>query len=88
MPKHGNPHAVYQKPEHPSWKLLPEQTKKHIIEANRRYAQKTYAQLNFNIEKELVAKFKQKCKDEGISQRDFIRQKIKEFIGEDDYEQE
>ncbi len=48
----------------------------------RRYNNKVYSQIKFELKKDLVAEFKEKCAAEGISQASVIREAIEKFLSE------
>lgn len=52
-------------------------------EVKRRYNEKVYSQLSFQFPKDLVAKFKEKCEQYGVSQASVIREAIEKFLKED-----
>ncbi len=47
-----------------------------------RYNSKVYTQVAAQLPKDLVARFKEKCKAEGISQAQIFKRAIEEFLGE------
>lgn len=51
-------------------------------EVKRRYNQKTYGAVSVQLPKDLVARFKEKCKAEGVSQAQIVKKAIEEFLGE------
>ena len=51
-------------------------------EVKRRYNQKIYSAVKVELPKDLVARFKEKCKTEGISQAQIVKKAIEEFLGE------
>lgn len=48
----------------------------------RRYNNKVYGQIKVELPKDLVAKFKEKCISEGVSQASIFRAAIEKFIAE------
>ena len=48
----------------------------------RRYNNKVYSQIKVELQKELVAEFKAKCAETGISQASVFRKAMEEFIEE------
>jgi len=46
----------------------------------QRYNQKTYSAVTAYLPKELAENFKKKCREEGISQAQIIKQAVEEFI--------
>lgn len=46
-----------------------------------RYNAKVYGQINVLLPKEMVEMFKAKCKDEGISQAQVVREAVEQFLG-------
>lgn len=51
-------------------------------EVKRRYNDKVYSTVKAQLPKDLVARFKEKCKAEGISQAQVVKRAIEEFLGE------
>lgn len=51
-------------------------------EVKRRYNEKVYSTVKAQLPKDLVARFKEKCKAEGISQAQVVKKAIEEFLGE------
>lgn len=51
-------------------------------EVKRRYNNKVYAKVQAELPKELVEKFKEKCKAENISQAQVLREAIEKFLGD------
>lgn len=51
-------------------------------EVKRRYNDKVYSTVHAQLPKDLVARFKEKCKAEGISQAQVVKKAIEEFLGE------
>lgn len=51
-------------------------------EVKRRYNDKVYSTVKAQLPKDLVARFKEKCKAEGISQAQVVKKAIEEFLGE------
>jgi len=49
--------------------------------AKRRYNEKTYTMLAAQLPKELVAEFKEKCKEKGVSQASVLKLAIEDYIG-------
>ena len=62
------------------------ETEKHKThtssEVKRRYNQKVYSTVKVELPKDLVARFKEKCKAEGVSQAQIVKKAIEEFLGE------
>lgn len=54
---------------------------KTSIVVKRRYNEKTYAMLAAQLPKQLVAEFKDKCKEEGVSQASILKLAIENYIG-------
>lgn len=50
--------------------------------AKRRYNNKVYAKVQAELPRELVAQFKIKCKETGISQASILKNAIEEFLKE------
>ena len=50
--------------------------------ANKKWDAANHTKLSVGLPKELVARFKEKCKSEGISQAGFIREAIENFLGD------
>lgn len=48
-----------------------------------RYNNKTYGRVSVAIKKELVAAFKEKCLEKGISQTEIIKKAIEAFLNEE-----
>lgn len=63
---------------------MPEETRKtHTSSAvKRRYNAKTYARIGVELPKDLVSAFKEKCKQEGISQAQIVKDAIERFLAE------
>ena len=53
---------------------------KTSTEVKTRYNQKTYDSVAVRLPKELVARFKEKCAEKGISQAQVIKQAIEDFL--------
>lgn len=51
-------------------------------EVKRRYNQKTYGAVSVQLPKDLVARFKEKCKAEGVSQAQIVKKAIEEFLND------
>lgn len=51
-------------------------------EVKRRYNNKVYATVRAELDKDLVARFKEKCNQTGTSQASVIREAIENFLGE------
>ena len=49
----------------------------------RRYNNKVYSQIKFELPKELVANFKAKCAEREISQASVVRAAIEQFLAEE-----
>ena len=49
-------------------------------EVKRRYNDKAYLRITFSAPKELVADFKQKCADKGVSQAQILKEAMQNFI--------
>lgn len=52
-------------------------------QVKQRYNNKVYAQIGVQLPKDLVAKFKEKCEEYGVSQASVIREAIEKFLKED-----
>ena len=52
-------------------------------EVKRRYNEKVYAHLSYQLPKDLVEKFKEKCAAYEISQASVIRDAIEKFLAEE-----
>ena len=52
-------------------------------QVKQRYNEKVYARLGFQLDKDLVEKFKEKCERYGISQASVIKEAIEKFLAED-----
>ena len=48
----------------------------------RRYNNKVYSQIKFELPKELVASFKERCAERGVSQASVVREAIEKFLAE------
>ena len=48
----------------------------------RRYNNKVYSQIKFELPKELVASFKERCTERGVSQASVVREAIEKFLAE------
>lgn len=60
---------------------MPNEQKTHTSSAvKRRYNSKVYASVAVQLPKELVAEFKAKCKDTGISQAQVVKEAIIKFL--------
>lgn len=57
---------------------------KTSTEVKRRYNDKVYSRIGYALPKDLVAQFKEKCEEKGISQASVIRAAIEKFL-EDEY---
>lgn len=51
-------------------------------EVKRRYNDKVYSTVKAQLPKDLVARFKEKCKAEGISQAQVVKRAIEAFLAE------
>lgn len=51
-------------------------------DVKRRYNERVYTHLSYQLPKDLVAKFKDKCEAMGVSQASIIREAIENFIAE------
>lgn len=51
-------------------------------EVKRRYNEKVYSMLHYQMPKDLVARFREKCTVTGISQASVIREAIERFLEE------
>ncbi len=49
-------------------------------EVKRRYNSKVYASVTAQLPKELVNRFKEKCRETGVSQAQIIKQAIEAFL--------
>lgn len=49
-------------------------------EVKARYNAKVYSNLSLKLPKELVANFKKKCSEEGVSQASVIKKAIEEYL--------
>lgn len=49
-------------------------------EVKARYNAKVYSNLSLKLHKELVANFKEKCSEEGVSQASVIKKAIEEYL--------
>ncbi len=49
-------------------------------EVKARYNAKVYSNLSLKLPKELVANFKEKCSEEGVSQASVIKKAIEEYL--------
>lgn len=52
-------------------------------EVKRRYNDKVYSTVKAQLPKDLVARFKEKCKAEGISQAQVVKKAIEAFLAEE-----
>ncbi len=59
---------------------MPERKTKTSSAVKRRYNQKTYSAVTAMLPKDLVAEFKQKCLDKGISQSSIVKKAIEDFL--------
>lgn len=53
---------------------------KTSTEVKRRYNEKVYSRIQYALPKELVANFKRKCEEMGVSQASVIREAIEGFL--------
>ena len=53
------------------------------ITARRKYNDKTYAKVFVELPKDLVASFKEKCKEKGVSQASVFRAAMEQFLDEE-----
>ncbi len=61
--------------------MAEEKRKTHTsTEVKARYNAKVYSSLHFQLPKELVASFKEKCAREGISQAAVVRKAIEDYL--------
>ena len=51
-----------------------------ISEVKRRYNEKVYSKLSFQLPKDLVAEFKERCKQDGISQASVVKAAIEQYL--------
>ena len=51
-------------------------------EVKRRYNEKVYSMLHYQLPKDLVAKFREKCAATGISQASVVREAIENFVND------
>ena len=63
-------------------KSIPKRKTTTSTEVKRRYNERVYSRIYLQLPKELVEKFKQKCKDDGVSQASVLQEAISKFIGE------
>ncbi|MBR2134256.1 MAG: CopG family transcriptional regulator [Eubacterium sp.] len=49
-------------------------------EVKRRYNEKVYSKLSFQLPKDLVAEFKERCKQDGISQASVVKAAIEQYL--------
>lgn len=62
---------------------MDEKRKTHTsTEVKARYNKKVYTAVGYQLPKELVAAFKEKCAAEGISQAQVIKKAMEDFIAE------
>lgn len=62
---------------------MDEKRKTHTsTEVKARYNKKVYSPVSYQLPKELVAAFKEKCAAEGISQAQVIKKAMEDFIAE------
>lgn len=63
---------------------MPEEAKKRKTHTStavkRRYAQKVYESMRFDIPKQLAADFRQKCADEGVSMASVVKDAMSAFV--------
>ena len=57
--------------------------KKAATAAKRRYNNKVYSQVRVELPKDLVARFKEECKQCGVSQASVFKKAMEDFIAED-----
>lgn len=57
--------------------------KNAATKAKRRYNNKVYSQIKFELPKGLVARFKEECVERGVSQASVIRGAIEKFLSEE-----
>ncbi len=61
--------------------MAEEKRKTHTsTEVKARYNAKVYSSLHFQLPKELVASFKEKCTREGVSQAAVVRKAIEDYL--------
>ena len=53
-------------------------------QVKQRYNEKVYARMGFQLDKDLVEKFKEKCERYGISQASVIKAAIEQFLAEEE----
>lgn len=51
-------------------------------QVKQRYNDKVYARITVQLPKDIVAKFKEKCEQLGVSQASVIKEAVEEFISE------
>ena len=51
-------------------------------QVKERYNKKAYGRIYCQLPKELVERFKQKCREKGVSQQSVVRDAIERFLGE------
>ncbi len=59
---------------------MPEKKPHTSSEVKRRYNSKAYGTVTVYADKELVAEFKELCKEKGISQAQVLKQAMQDFI--------
>lgn len=52
-------------------------------QVKQKYNSKVYSRIGVQLPKDLVAKFKEKCEEYGVSQASVIREAIEKFLKED-----
>ena len=52
-------------------------------EVKRRYNDKVYSKVQAELPKELVERFKSKCKTDGVSQASVLKEAIEIFLGDE-----
>lgn len=63
-------------------KKIPEQKKHTSTAVKQRYNNKVYSTVKAQLPKDLVLRFKEKCKAEGISQAQITKKAIENFLNE------
>ena len=52
-------------------------------QVKERYNQKTYTRIQASLPKDLAARFKEKCENDGIPQEQIIKKAVIDFLGDE-----
>ena len=62
---------------------MTEKRKTHTsTEVKRRYNEKVYSRITFSAPKNLVADFKSKCEEQGVSQAQILKEAMRNYINQ------